>query len=245
MSGSRARTTITRPRPASRRSAGRCARRSRAKATRGGAEHQGRAVTLAIVDLGCGNVGSVDLRFERLGAETKITDDLARIAAAERVVLPGVGAAGHAMERIDALGLRDTLQRRDRPMLGICLGMQLLFERSEEDDTDCLGLVAGPGAAARCRRPAGRCRTWAGAGSTIRDDIAGLNSGDYVYFAHSLRLRRRPAQRRHRRLWPAVHRRGAAGATARGAVPPGAQQRSRRTLPGGLPRHDRSIPPST
>lgn len=141
-------------------------------------------MTIAIVDLGCGNVGSVDHALRRLGAETKITDDPARIDAAERVVLPGVGAAGHAMERIDALGLRATLRRRDRPMLGICLGMQLLFERSEEDDTVCLGLVEG-----EVRRlvpaPGLPVPHMGWSRLEIRDDLAGLRSGDYAYFAHS------------------------------------------------------------
>jgi glutamine amidotransferase len=111
------------------------------------------------------------MRCERLGAVTRITDDPATIDAAERVVLPGVGAAGHAMARIDALGLRDTLQRRDRPMLGICLGMQLLFERSEEDDT-----TASASSRARCgsssrRRPAGAAHGLEPA--RVRDDGAG------------------------------------------------------------------------
>jgi glutamine amidotransferase len=141
-------------------------------------------VTIAIVDLGCGNVGSVDHALRRLGAVTKITDDLAKIDAAERVVLPGVGAAGHAMERIDALGLRATLQRRDRPMLGICLAMQLLFERSEEDDTDCLGLVEGQ--VRRLVPETGRPVPHMGwSRLEIRDDVAGLSSGEYAYFAHS------------------------------------------------------------
>ncbi|MGZ8348372.1 MAG: imidazole glycerol phosphate synthase subunit HisH, partial [Allosphingosinicella sp.] len=139
---------------------------------------------IAIVDLGCGNVGSVDFALRRLGADTKITDDPARIDAAERVLLPGVGAAGHAMARIDELGLRETLQRRDRPMLGICLGMQLLFDESEEDETRCLGLIEGkvrqldfaPG------RPVPHMG-WSRLAVT-RDDM-GLGTGDYVYFAHS------------------------------------------------------------
>jgi len=140
-------------------------------------------VTIAIVDLGCGNVGSVDHALRRLGAVTRITDDLATIDAAERVVLPGVGAAGHAMARIDALGLRATLQRRDRPMLGICLGMQLLFESSEEGGIDCLGLIEGR---VRALEPAPERPVphmgWSKVEVTA-DDL-GVRSGDYLYFAH-------------------------------------------------------------
>ena len=141
-------------------------------------------MTIAIVDLGCGNVGSVDHALRRLGAATRITDDPALIDAAERVVLPGVGAAGHAMERIEALGLRETLRRRDRPMLGICLGMQLLFEHSEEDDTACLGLVEGQ-VRQLVPEPGRPVPHMGWSRLALRDDIAGLNSGDYAYFAHS------------------------------------------------------------
>ena len=100
-------------------------------------------MTSAIVDLGCGNLGSVAIALERVGATASITADAGRIAAAERVVLPGVGAAGFAMERIETLGLGETLRSLRQPVLGICLGMQLLFEVSEEADLACLGIIAG------------------------------------------------------------------------------------------------------
>src|SRR6185437_16315499 len=74
-------------------------------------EHQGHAVTVAIVDLGCGNVGSVAHALDRLGAKYKVTHNERAIAIAHRVILPGVGAAGFAMWRIDELGLRDVLPR--------------------------------------------------------------------------------------------------------------------------------------
>ena len=99
-------------------------------------------MSVVLVDLGYGNIGSIAVAFQRLGAAVTLTADPAAIAAAERVALPGVGAAGYAMGRIDALGLRDTLRGLTRPLLGICLGMQLLFEGSEEEDTACLGLIA-------------------------------------------------------------------------------------------------------
>ncbi|HEY0325430.1 MAG TPA: imidazole glycerol phosphate synthase subunit HisH, partial [Allosphingosinicella sp.] len=89
-------------------------------------------MTLAIVDLGCGNLGSVAIALERFGVAPVITAEAERITVAERVVLPGVGAAGFAMEKIEALGLGETLRSLRQPVLGICLGMQLLFEASEE-----------------------------------------------------------------------------------------------------------------
>ena len=141
-------------------------------------------MNLVIVDLGCGNLGSVGIAFGRLGATPAISDDPARIAAADRVVLPGVGAAGFAMGRIAALGLADTLRSLSRPFLGICLGMQLLFEASDEADTACLGVLPGR---VRALDPApdrpvphmGWSRL------DVRDDSIGLRDGDYVYFAHS------------------------------------------------------------
>jgi glutamine amidotransferase len=140
-------------------------------------------VSVAIVDLGCGNVGSVAVGLQRLGAEVRLTRDPAEIAAADRVVLPGVGAAGFAMDRIDALGLRGTLTGLDRPLLGICLGMQLLFEASEEDDIACLGLIGG-----KVRRlvpaPGLPVPHMGWSRLDVRKEGAGLKTGDYVYFAH-------------------------------------------------------------
>ena len=137
-------------------------------------KHQGRAVKLAIVDLAYGNIGSIRLAFERLGAKPFVTADAARIRSAERVVLPGVGAAGHAMERLKETGLEDCLRSLTQPALGICLGMQLLFERSEEADDQ----VPWNPSRTRCgrsnRRRACPSRTWAGAGSAVADPAIGL-----------------------------------------------------------------------
>ncbi|MGS1018278.1 imidazole glycerol phosphate synthase subunit HisH [Allosphingosinicella humi] len=139
---------------------------------------------LAIVDVGCGNIGSVAIAFERCGLTPIITSDVNEIATADRVILPGVGAAGFAMERIEALGLRDPLRTLGQPVLGICLGMQLLFERSEEEDTTCLGILPG---AVRKLSPAPDMPVphmgWSKL--TVADPRSGLVDGDYVYFAHS------------------------------------------------------------
>lgn len=138
---------------------------------------------LAIVDLAYGNIGSIEFAFERFGVTPVLTSTAEEIAGADRVVLPGVGAAGHAMRRIDELGLRQCLQSLGQPALGICLGMQLLFERSDEADTDCLGIIAG---AVRALEPAYRRPVphmgWSKL--KVRDSGFGLASGDYVYFAH-------------------------------------------------------------
>ena len=138
---------------------------------------------LAIVDLEYGNIGSIQFAFERFGVTPVSTADAEAIASADRVVLPGVGAAGHAMNRIDELGLRECLRSLRQPALGICLGMQLLFDRSDEADTECLGIVPG---AVRALDPApGRPVPHMGwSRLDVRDAGIGLATGDYVYFAH-------------------------------------------------------------
>ena len=139
---------------------------------------------LAIIDIGCGNIGSVGIAFERFGLTPIITSDPAEIATADRVVLPGVGAAGFAMEQIEARGLKQVLTSLDQPVLGICLGMQLLFEESEEEDVVCLGVIEG-----RVRKlnpePDRPVPHMGWSRLSVRDDSVGLQDGDYVYFAHS------------------------------------------------------------
>ena len=141
-------------------------------------------MSVALVDLGCGNIGSVAIALRRLGAEPAITCNAVAIAAAGRVVLPGVGAAGHAMDRIESLGLSETLRALTQPLLGICLGMQLLFEHSEEDDVACLGLI--PGEVRRLEPEPGRPVPHMGwSRLELSEGRGGLRSGDYAYFAHS------------------------------------------------------------
>lgn len=138
---------------------------------------------LAIVDLAYGNIGSIQMAFERFGVAPVVTADAHEIASADRVVLPGVGAAGHAMSRINELGLSDVLRSLTQPAIGICLGMQLLFDRSEEADTDCLGIIPGK---VRALDPApGRPVPHMGwSRLDVQDSDVGVRSGDYVYFAH-------------------------------------------------------------
>ncbi len=139
---------------------------------------------LAIVDVGCGNLGSVAIAFERFGIAPTITGEADEIASADKVILPGVGAAGYAMEEIDARGLRGPLRALKQPVLGICLGMQLLFERSEEEDTLCLGIIPG-GVRKLQPAPAMPVPHMGWSSLDVRQPGLGLQSGDYVYFAHS------------------------------------------------------------
>ncbi|WP_225421279.1 imidazole glycerol phosphate synthase subunit HisH [Sphingomonas parva] len=141
-------------------------------------------MNLVIVDVGCGNIGSVGIAFERFGLSPRITGDGEAISTADKVILPGVGAAGYAMGEIARRGLAPVLRALRQPVLGICLGMQILFEHSEEEDTACLGII--PGAVRRLDPAPGRPVPHMGwSRLQVRDEEIGLRSGDYVYFAHS------------------------------------------------------------
>ena len=99
---------------------------------------------IAVVESGTANLASVTAALERLGAKAEITSEPARVRSAERVILPGVGAAAPAMRRLREKNLVDVLRALEQPVLGICLGMQLLFTRSEEGGaTACLDLISG------------------------------------------------------------------------------------------------------
>jgi imidazole glycerol-phosphate synthase subunit HisH len=99
------------------------------------------AVTL--IDYGAGNLRSLRAAFERLGATVQRTGDAEEVRSAERLVLPGVGAAAPAMAALDQSGIGEALRETAAPLLGVCLGMQLLFEHSDEGSVPCLGLLPG------------------------------------------------------------------------------------------------------
>lgn len=170
--------------------------------------------TVALVDSGGTNIGSVSYALERLGARAALTRDPATILAADRVVLPGVGAAGAGMARLRDSGLVDVLHGVGQPLLGVCLGMQLLFESSEEDGgVDCLGLLPGSvvhiPATAQARVPH---MGW-NALEVLRPDplLAGVTSGERAYFVHSYAVPVGPttiAATRHGGDWSAVVRQG-------------------------------------
>ncbi|MEB3333166.1 MAG: imidazole glycerol phosphate synthase subunit HisH [Synechococcaceae cyanobacterium] len=103
-------------------------------------------MSIGLIDYGMGNLHSVQRAFERLGAAVRLLQDPAELEECQALVLPGVGAFDPAMQRLHASGMADALRRScagGRPLLGICLGLQLLFEASEEGRAEGLGLLAG------------------------------------------------------------------------------------------------------
>jgi glutamine amidotransferase len=142
---------------------------------------------IAIVDYGLGNLASVGNAFRKVGAEVVRTSDPTGIREADGVVLPGVGAASAGMERLRARELVHVIRdvtSSGTPLLGLCLGMQLLFEWSEEGDAECLGLLAG-----RVRRLDGTVKVphigWNQVETVPGPLWDGIPPTPYVYFVHS------------------------------------------------------------
>lgn len=141
---------------------------------------------VAVIAYGAGNVASVQFALERLGARARLTADPAEIAGAERLILPGVGQAGYAMGQLEALGLVEPLRAFERPLLGVCLGQQLLFEDSDEGETALLGLI--PGRVRKLEPGPGLPvphMGWARL-DVDRDDplLDGVSDGEWAYFVH-------------------------------------------------------------
>lgn len=145
---------------------------------------------VVLVDSGGANIGSVCYALERIGVAAELTADADRIRGASHVILPGVGAAGAAMERLDQHRLGPVIRALEQPVLGICVGMQLLGRGSEEGDVDCLGIL--PGRARRFTTQPGLRVPHMGwsqleveSGDPLLD---GIPTGAYAYFVHSYAL---------------------------------------------------------
>ena len=143
---------------------------------------------LVLLDSGGANLGSVQAAFGRLGVDAPVTSDWNTIRDANHVVLPGVGAAAACMTKLRENGLDRVIPRLKQPLIGICVGMQLLFERSEESDTECLGLLDG--AVRQLQKAPGiriphmgwnRLETATQADHPLTQDLNGTS----VYFVHS------------------------------------------------------------
>lgn len=141
---------------------------------------------IAIIDYDAGNIRSVGNALERLGAEYELTADPVRILAADKVILPGVGNAARAMENLRGRGLCELVKSLRRPVLGICVGMQLMCRDSEEGPVQGLGLFD-----AHVRRfsetPGAKVphMGWNAIGNLDSKLFKGLPGGSFVYFVHS------------------------------------------------------------
>ncbi len=149
---------------------------------------------IAIIDYDAGNVKSVEKALQALGQEVVITKERKTLLEADKVILPGVGAFGDAMEKLHTYGLVDVIQeiaRMKKPFLGICLGLQLLFESSEESEgVEGLGILKGK----IVRFPKGELKVPQIGWNSLefpKDSVLfqGINAGEYVYFVHSYYLK--------------------------------------------------------
>ncbi len=141
---------------------------------------------IAIVDYEMGNLGSVAKALKWLGADTVISSDPAVIDQSEAVILPGVGAMEYAVTRLEALGLDQAVKRTvasGKPFLGICLGMQLMFQSSEEGRARGLGIL--PGHVRRFEQSPGLKIPHMGWNCLDEVDDSHLTAGEYYYFVHS------------------------------------------------------------
>ena len=140
---------------------------------------------LVMIDYGAGNVQSVQYALERLGHRAEITHDPERVARAEKVIFPGVGAAKASMAALRERGLAEAIVQLQQPVLGICVGMQVMGAHSEEEDTPCLGIVPG---VVRKLRPDARRKVphmgWNTLAQT-RDWLGEGFEGAHVYYVHS------------------------------------------------------------
>ncbi len=143
-------------------------------------------MTIAVINSGGANLGSVQHGLRRLGVEPVLTSDAEMIRFADKVILPGVGAAAWAMNALRSAGLVEVIRGLTQPVLGICLGLQLMFESSEEGETECLGLIPGrvrklqAGEGLRLPHMGWNRLEW------LADDplARGLDGGEWFYFVH-------------------------------------------------------------
>jgi glutamine amidotransferase len=145
---------------------------------------------VVIIESGGANIASLQFALERQGCHARASADAAEIRAASHVILPGVGAASDAMTRLRAADLAALIPRLTQPVLGICLGLQLLFDSSAEGPATCLGII--PGRAERFADAPGRPVPHIGWNTLeARCDsplLAGLGAAPYAYFVHSYAL---------------------------------------------------------
>ena len=143
-------------------------------------------MNLAIVQYNAGNIQSVLFALERLGVQATVTDDAAALRTADKVIFPGVGEARSAMESLQEKQLDAVIKSLQQPVLGICVGMQLLFEHSEESDTTCLGIVPAKVRRFTAEQPLKVPQIGWNTITQLHSPLfTGVPEDSYVYYVHS------------------------------------------------------------
>ena len=146
---------------------------------------------IVIIDYGAGNVKSVQFALERLGYHAECTNEASKIIRADKVIFPGVGEAKSAMEELNRFGLDKIIPELKQPVLGICLGMQLMCEHSEENDTDCLGIFP-----VEVKKFDEKLKVphigWNQIQNLKGHLFDGVENGEYVYYVHSFYIPENP-----------------------------------------------------
>ncbi len=141
---------------------------------------------IGIIDYGAGNVRSVCNALKRLGVDYRVSHTVEELQRARGLILPGVGEARMAMESLNRRGLLEWLRTVEVPFLGICLGMQLLFEQSDERQTDCLGILSGTVVRFDAAHQKVPHMGWNDVRADLRSPLfAGLRERELFYFVHS------------------------------------------------------------
>ncbi len=139
---------------------------------------------IVIIDYGAGNIKSVKFALERLGYQAELSHDPEVIRLADKVILPGVGEAGSAMQQLKKFGLDQLIPGLKQPLLGICLGMQLMCESTEEGTTPCMGIFPAKVLKFKTDLKVPQMG-WNGIYNLKSPLFKGLSEKDYVYFVHS------------------------------------------------------------
>ena len=136
---------------------------------------------IGIIDCGGANLNSIYYSFKRIGINPSISSSLSELAAMDAYVLPGVGSAGIVMKTLKEKNLIKLIKETNKPTLGICIGMQILFDYSEEDDTNCLGLISG---VVKKFKPSTDIKVPQMGWNKVKSDMES-NLDGYYYFANS------------------------------------------------------------
>lgn len=140
---------------------------------------------IGIIDYKAGNVRSVEFALNRIGYRSQLSSDPDFLSTCDKLIFPGVGHAKHAMEKLKLSGLDKFIQETKKPLLGICLGMQLLCNHSEEGNTDCLGIFNAKVKKFKHSSLKVPHTGWNRISTLNGNLFTGISEGEYFYFVHS------------------------------------------------------------